>query len=105
MLICHPHGQAAHVDDRLAYSHLFCTLYFMRHMKRKNKLDVIDRKAYPFLDRIMWDNKKQKLTLEEAFYFCETRYGYYVENQLSKKENKLLNTLIAKVGRGIFLHA
>ena len=45
----------------------------------------INRQEYPFLDQILWDTIKQNFTPEEAFYFCEKRYQYFNNQELSNK--------------------
>lgn len=67
--------------------------------------NTIKRQEYPFLDLILWDTTKQEFTPEEIFYFCEKRYQYFDEKNLSHKELALLQQLIDVVGKGIFLHA
>lgn len=65
----------------------------------------INRQEYPFLDQILWDTIKQVFTPEEVFYFCEKRYQYFNNQELSKKETSLLTDLINTIGNGVFLHA
>lgn len=65
----------------------------------------INRQEYPFLDQILWDTIKQVFTPEEVFYFCEKRYQYFNNQELSKKETRLLTDLINTIGNGVFLHA
>lgn len=77
-------------------------MFLLKGFYMKNS---INRQEYPFLDQILWDTIKQNFTPEEAFYFCEKRYQYFNNQELSIKESNLLTNLINTVGNGVFLHA
>ena len=66
---------------------------------------LIDRRDFPELDLILWDNRAILIEPEDAFRAYETRWRFVHGENLETKEQQLIEALIKQFGNGIFLTA
>lgn len=66
---------------------------------------TINRKQYPQLDMLLWDNADEMISEQEAFGAYEKRWPYVDENTLTNHEKELIDRLTKQLGNGLFLSA
>lgn len=68
-----------------------------------NQEHLVDRKAYPELDGILWDRTDRYIEMADAYAAYERRWRYVNAQCMSASEAQLLSALIRDIGKGMFL--
>ena len=67
------------------------------------QLQSVNRFEYPQLDSLLWDSQAVDIDKQIAFNIYEKRWQFVQKDKLSQKEQELIDELIVKFGKGLFL--
>ena len=67
------------------------------------QLQSVNRFEYPQLDSLLWDSQSVDIDKQIAFNIYEKRWQFVQKDKLSQKEQELIDELIVKFGKGLFL--
>ncbi|WP_410471664.1 hypothetical protein ACGTJS_07825 [Faucicola mancuniensis] len=67
------------------------------------QLQSVNRFEYPQLDSLLWDSQAVDIDKQIVFNIYEKRWQFVQKDKLSQKEQELIDELIVKFGKGLFL--
>lgn len=68
-------------------------------------MKAIARQQFPALNQILWDTSAQFIEPKNALHCYEKRWRFINKDELTIKEQQLIQQLIKEVGNGLFLPA
>ncbi|MCP4526743.1 MAG: hypothetical protein GY833_12675 [Aestuariibacter sp.] len=66
---------------------------------------LIDRKLYPQLDSLLWDQHGRYIRPDHAIQMYETRWRYVDHPKITPSEQALINDLTTRYCGGVFMPA